>query len=199
MDITSDLNIPSLACVLVDRKGSHIGVGAASGFDYNEMARQSAGEALAVLSGQPEVSGMPLDEKYEPFLTPGIGRNVRMKMWHGEAWVERLDFFIQGKDRDVEEFMAPTAHISPHVQERLSHVLDECRRLGEGYEVYCFEARSPVLKDVGYNVVKCIVPRLINLYLREHRATIAAPRLREAASRLGVEGTSLNPWPHPFP
>ena len=80
------------------------------------------------------------------------------------------------------------------------HLWVSAARFGAGYEPFAYEAKHPLLDELGYASAKVVVPKLLPLYLNEHLATAGAPRLREAMDNLGLPpAAELNPWPHPFP
>jgi ribosomal protein S12 methylthiotransferase accessory factor len=79
-------------------------------------------------------------------------------------------------------------------------------QLGEaGYEVIVTDITTPDIAEVGFSVVRVIVPGLVPLHGNHLRPFLGAPRLFEAPFRpwwdrhgWSPEG-ALNPFPHPFP
>src|SRR3989344_2034336 len=201
LNTTTDLGVPACACVLVDAAGEEpiITVGGGSGFSLKELIFQSAGEALAVHASVSSRVAHVLPDTYEPFNDPRMGRNERLSLWRGHKMLERFRFFISGARQSFEGFMGEAVwHDTP--AKRLAYILGRFRQRGAGYEAYVFEATHPVLKTLGYTAVKAVVPRLMHLYLNEHMATLAAPRLRDVPPQLGyTPAETLNPLPHPFP
>ena len=201
LNTTTDLGVPSCACVLVDAAGEEpiITVGGGSGFSLKELIFQSAGEALAVHASVSSRAAHVLPDTYEPFSDPKMGRDGRLSLWRGHKMLERFRFFISGARQSFEGFMGEAVwHDTP--AKRLAYILGRFRQCGAGYEAYVFEAAHPVLKTLGYHAVKAVVPRLMHLYLNEHMATLAAPRLRDVPQKLGyTPAETLNPLPHPFP
>ena len=201
LNITTDIGVPSCACVLIDAAGEEpiITVGGGSGFSLKELIYQSAGEALAIHAGVSSRAAHALPEGYKPFTDPKMGRDERLSLWRGREMLERFRFFVSGARQSFEGFMGDAVwYDTPEKQ--LAYILGRFRQLGAGYEAYVFEAAHPVLKTLGYTAVKAVVPRLMHLYLNEHMATLAAPRLRDVPPKLGYTATeTLNPLPHPFP
>ena len=201
LNTTTDIGVPSCACVLIDRANDTpvISVGGAAGFSLGELILQSAGEALATHASASSREAYEVASGYEPFTDPKIGRDERLRMWKGNEMLERFRFFISGKFQSFEGFMGDAVwYTTP--QARIAYILERLKMLGEGYEAYVFEAAHPVLKTLGYHAVKAIVPRLMHLYLNEHMAMLAAPRLRDVPPKLGyTPAEALNPMPHPFP
>ncbi len=201
LNITTDIGVPSCACVLIDNTGEEpvISVGGAAGFSLKELILQSAGEALAIHEFTTSHARHELPSGYKPFTEKALGRSERLALWKGQDRYEQFKFFISGPLQSFEGFIGDAVwHTTP--QARLAYILDRMKTFGKGYEVYSYEVEHPVLKTLGYHVVRAIVPRLMHLYLNEHMATLAAPRLREVPVKLGYAAAQmLNPWPHPFP
>ena len=201
LNITTDLGVPACACVLVDAAGEEpiITVGGGSGFSFKELIFQSAGEALAIHASVSSRVARVLPDMYEPFTDPKMGRDGRLSLWRGHKMLERFRFFISGARQSFEGFMGDAVWCDTPTKQ-LAYILDRFRARGAGYEAYVFEATHPVLKTLGYTAVKAVVPRLMHLYLNEHMATLAAPRLRDVPQKLGyTPAETLNPLPHPFP
>ena len=113
--------------------------------------------------------------------------------------LERFNFFVSGEKQSVDDFLGEAGGVSS-TKQRLDYTHDRLRSLGKGYETYLYEIEHPVLKNIGYHVVRVIVPQLIPLHLIEHSATLDSKRLREVPEKLGYRAaTTYNPWPHPFP
>ena len=201
LNITTDIGVPACACILIDTAGEEpiVTVGGGSGFSLKELIFQSAGEALAIHAGVSSRAAHILPDTYEPFVDAKMGRDERLSLWRGRNMHERFKFFISGARQSFEGFMGEVVrHDTPAKQ--LAYILGRFRQLGAGYEAYIFEAAHPVLKTLGYTAVKAVVPRLMHLYLNEHMATLAAPRLRDVPPKLGyTPAATLNPLPHPFP
>jgi hypothetical protein len=201
LNTTTDAGVPSCACVLVKhtKDGPCIALGGSAGFSVNAIILQSAREALAVLTHSSQKETFPLPEPYVPFSYRAIGRNERLALWRGERMHERLQPFLSGARQPFEAFMGDTYLLTtPRAQ--LDYVKSRLKKLGEGYEVYYYEAADPILKALGYHAVRAIVPKLLPLYLAEHMPTLSSERLKTFPEKLGLESPkSYTPWPHPFP
>ncbi len=201
LDTTSDVNIPSVTCVIVDGRTDVpiITLGGAAGFDLTSTILRSGYEALNIFQFSEGHPGFVLPEDYEPFTDARIGHQERVATWRGRHMLERLQFFLSGTPISPSDFLRSTERILS-VNERLDHVVRSLDKLGAGYEIYLYEASHDVLRALGYHVVRVVVPALIPLYLRETRATLHAPRLKSVPPKLGYRAADTpNPWPHPFP
>jgi ribosomal protein S12 methylthiotransferase accessory factor len=200
LDTTTDVGIPSLVCALIDSTSETpvVSIGSGCGFDLKSIVQQSILEALLINEYAAQEEAYHISEDYKPFTDANLGRKKRLTAWKGQKMLERFSFFTAGPPRSIADFMGTHSQIEPH--ERLPFVLEKLRNLGNGYEVYVYEVRDPILKQLGYHVVRTIVPQLFPLYLWEHAAPLDSKRLREVPRKLGYEiPGQMNPWPHPFP
>lgn len=202
LNTTADITIPTITCVVIDRahpEGPVISVGSSSGFDIEDALIQSALEALTVNAHAASLEAYKITEDYRPFADQNLHRDARLSAWKGAAMMERFAFFLSGPSERIQDFAArmPT-HES--VADRLAYVLAQLNALGKGYEVYLYEVEDPLLKEIGFHVVRTIVPQLIPMYLTEYAAPLDARRLREVPAKIGHKAAdAFNPWPHPFP
>ncbi len=201
LDTTSDIGIPSCVCVIVDSRGEEpmLVVGGGAGFDLKSTILRSGYEALNIFQFTDMDTRVTIPAAYEPFVQSSMGHRERIALWRGQDMLNRFAFFLAGRGVSARDFIAGGMGLSSS-SEQLAYVLQQLNRLGDGYEVYVYEAENPVLRTLGYHVVKTIVPALLPLYLKENMATLNAPRLRSVPEKIGFQAaTALNPLPHPFP
>ena len=201
LDTTSDIEIPSCICVLLDERSGEpqIAVGGGAGFALEKNLLSSALEALSVRNSfSDKVFSLP--SNYHPFSNkPPIGRDERIPLWKGKVMFEEFRFFVSGKRTPIAQTrFAHVAREFESVEEEYEHVLGIFRSKGPGYEVYCYSAEDPALSKLGYCVAKVVVPQLLPLYLDEHMATLDSPRLQNFPEFVRAHA-AVNPWPHPFP
>jgi len=202
LNTTSDFKIPTATCVIIDRADAArpiFSIGSGAGFTVEETLLSSAIEALAVLHFVSQQEPYPIAQSYEPFTSAAITRFERLRAWQGPTMAERIPFFLSGKKQSVHEFIGDAPSMDT-VEKRLAHITNECAAHGEGYEIYIYEVKNLVLEQLGYHVVRAIVPELVPLYLVEFAAPLKARRLKEVPGKIGYRAAKeLNPWPHPFP
>lgn len=71
-----------------------------------------------------------------------------------------------------------------------------------GREVIVVDVTSPDIADIGFHVVRVLIPGLVPLHGNHRWPYLGVDRLHELPRRLGwaeTEGRALNPRPHPFP
>lgn len=202
LNTTTDVGIPSCACVLIDRSGvgPRVSVGGGAGFRIEQMLLSSLYEALAVSNAYSKRTPWALPEgEYHPFSDTSIGRNERLKLWQNPSMFQKIEPWLGGPKQSIAEAFGNIPSFS-RVAEEYEYTLDIFRRLGKGYEVYVYDREHPVLRKLGYHVVKVIIPELVPLYLYEIHAPLGAKRLKSVPEKLGYTATNTwNPWPHPFP
>jgi len=202
VNTTSDVGVPSVTCVLIDRtlpESPIISIGGGTGFELENILVHSAIESLLINTYAADTETYKLSTPHEAFTDARIWRPQRLSAWKGSEMERRFDFFISGKKQSAEEFMGHAGSLRS-TEEQLAYILEKLGKLGEGYEVYVYEARNPVLKTLGYHAVRTIVPQLFPLYLWEPAAPLESKRLGEVPQKLGyAPARKINPWPHPFP
>lgn len=199
LDTTTDIGIPTSACVIVhDEAGTpFVSVGAASGSSAVDSFLNSLREALVVQTGAAEKRGsVKIGTDYIPFADRTIGMEERVHIWYGKEMYERARFLFSGARESLEEFNARFLHYdSP--QRELEAIVERMRALG--HEIYVREAKHRTLERVGYHVAKVFIPQLLPMYLHEHEAVLGKARLHELPKKLGYDRAQLNTDPHPFP
>jgi ribosomal protein S12 methylthiotransferase accessory factor len=205
VDITSDIGVPAMAAVLIDTygKGPAVTVGGGCGPDPEQAAERAMAEALGVrywLRNAMEQSVYDLPEGYEPFFTGGLDQKTRLIYWGNPGMEKEIRFFLSGKSLSIQDVPVYEWQGNKGPKGELDSLLKLFSGRGDGYEVFCYEAKDTVLDVLGYASVSVSVPALLPLYLDETKAPLGKPRIREAAIAMGYESSaSINPIPHPFP
>ncbi len=203
LDITSDLPVPTCACVLIhDENGEdpYMTLGAGNGATALDAILSSYNEAIAAQSAFDGWVNTPKVDlaSYIPFARTDIDRDGRIALWRGKEWYEKIRFFLSGDPEPYSEFASKfTPYASP--KEELAFLIDHFKARGAGYEIYAHYFEHNVLRSLGYHVVKLVIPKLIPMYLNEHLVTLEAERLRAVPKVLGYVAPEPNIYPHPFP
>jgi ribosomal protein S12 methylthiotransferase accessory factor len=200
LDITSDIGLPAFAAILLDVSGEGKGVYVAAGCEASPEAaiKRAITESLLIAHITRKRGGTwSLPEPYEPFVTP-LGQQERVRLWANPSMFERFRWFLEGPR--VSFVQVKERHQVPtDPEQELDWLIERFQRLGPGYEIYYYPVPHPVLRAVGYHVVKVMVPALVPLYLLERHAPLACRRLQETPQKLGYREVAFpNPLPHPF-
>lgn len=199
---TTDIGVPACVCVLIDRGngGPRLSVGAGAGNDPAAILLSAMMESLTVQrSTSREFSEIPMPRIDEPFRDKTMSLGRRINLWRQPQMFPNIEAWLTGDEVDFSEaFPNPRRFGSP--KDELSYLANLLGALGPGYKIYYYEYQDPVLKRIGYHVVKVIIPELVHMYLTESDASIGAKRLRSAPVAMGyTPAEKPNPWPHPFP
>lgn len=203
----TDLGIPSCVCIILDHSGTgpKLCMGGGCSLNWNQTLMQSLIEALVLynfLSMKKTNVGYEyphLSENYRPFQDNSVGHFQRLDFWANEKMFEKDHFFFQGKKIKLDELKEYQKEFSSSDLE-LDYLTKKFKSFGKKYEIFYYQIKNEILDDLGYEVVKVIVPSLMHLYLNEVNAPLGTERLKETPSKLGFSSAEkFNPWPHPFP
>jgi ribosomal protein S12 methylthiotransferase accessory factor len=202
LNTTSDLGIPTATCVIMDMADATnpvYALGSSAGFTLEDTLLSSLVEAYLVHHFVSQREAYILPQGYEPFISTALTRNERLHAWRGKEMAERSAFLFAGEMQSTDAFIGAYPRFDTAMKQ-LAHIASDFATRGTGYRIYTYEAQDPVLSDLGYHVVRAIVPELIPLHLSEFAAPLNARRLREVPGKIGQKAAEkFNPWPHPFP
>jgi len=210
LDTTTDIHIPSIACLILSPlPNGHTSISMTGKChpDPHRAVELSLLEHASSLNSPITQAPISISSPaYVPFADKKIGRSERIKMWRSGEMTNEISFFISGKEISFENWASKFPAAPTDQDSALSRVLAEFARMekesGQAYEVFRYGARHPILQELEYRVVKIVVPALMPLYLRESAACLDSVRLREVPKKLGympVPIDAYNPLPHPFP
>ncbi len=202
IDLTNEFSVPSILCIAYDESSEgepYVAIGAGTGFNTEKALTTAIEEAISVSAfNNNKKSRFILPENFKPFLTD-IGRKERLNMWAGKELIKKLDNILFGKEKkSMANFLAQTRTFK-NEEEELEIILEKLKSFGPEYDVYMHEIYSPILKRLGYYVVKVIIPALIPLYLTEKYAPIESLRLKKYLLRNGKTANDIKSYPHLFP
>lgn len=205
LDITSDINVPSVCCVLVidSVTGKRVALGASSGFDGISNLFAAAVEANITISTIYFKEPFILEKDYVPFSDGKINLQERRMLYTTDSMYECFKFFVSSSEKinirvwsQAEKALQnnPTRQI-----EYLKKIFKEKVKENKQYDVLVFKFKNKVIKIFDYKVVKVICKALYPLYLNESLVDTEHPRFQEFLKNKGLETKAkLNIWPHPF-
>ncbi len=205
LDMTTDIRVPSIAVVVIDRATVHprLYVCAAAHMDPLRAIASALHEMNAVFGCFDNGKEVALPPDFKPFLTP-FDREHRLRYLSGVELIAQAAWFFSGEEVLYEDMAGSFDAVSKSDKAQLRDVIAMLAARGDGYELYTYEVQAPILRALRYHVVRACVPKLMPLYLSEPHATIDSDRLREFAE---FRGMSFSPQalltgpalPHPFP
>jgi ribosomal protein S12 methylthiotransferase accessory factor len=208
-DTTTDLGVPSCICVLIDTydKGPKVSISGSAGLNWEDILSKSLVEALSIFhwlykiwERENAINYYDISESnLKPFADRKIGQAERSNFWANGINFKYFQFFLEGKMQDLSVIGGQLPKLrSPG--EELNYLKEKFTKMGQGYEIYYYQAKNKILDDLNYYSVKVIIPQLISLYLWEHNAQLGGCRLKDVPKKLGFEpAENFYPWPHPFP
>lgn len=203
LNVTSDIKVPAIVTILVDRSGygPSVTLGGGCGIDPSSAIVRGLCEAIGVrymLRDRFKDTDFDLPKAYIPFTTD-VSLEQRMVYWGNPGMQKKIQFFLNGPPHTLEESFAGFPQ-NLNSKAELAYLKGLFQGKGERYEIFYYQARHEILETLGYSSVSVSVPALLPLYLTETRAPLGNPRLQEACAALGhAPRGAINPIPHPFP
>ncbi|ESS10170.1 MAG: thiazole/oxazole-forming peptide maturase, SagD family component [uncultured archaeon A07HN63] len=196
LDATTDLGIPVVIAVLIDREASPaVTVAAAAGRSIPDVIESALAEAvqtrLSAIHRLDATDRSPADVAVEE-ITEFADRAL---FWAAQDRISDLDFWIDSDRETTVDAMEPDDD-SP---------LDPIERVtAAGYDLYAVDVTTRDVSNLGCSVQRVIAPRLQPLYLVERLRYFGGERLYETPVEMGYRDTKpretdLNTVPHPFP
>lgn len=196
VDITSDLQIPAFASLLLDRTGlgPAVSVGLKAGLNEEETIIGAIEESLMVRSWIRDIF-MYTETKMK---IPNTIETVedRACFWFKPESIEYLDFWLKhGRRKKLESRKALDEHNEFH---QAITLLKKA-----GIDIFYVDITQPKMKKFGFTVVKVIIPQLHPFYLEEKYPYLGGNRLYDVSVKLGFQSSphhenQLNKIPHPF-
>lgn len=198
-DFTTDIKIPVVMAMLIDRSGKSPAVATGLGChqDGTTAFRKAIFEVCQARFGDIER------------MAGGAGANLHQyndvqnlddhsAFFYSTARLGELDFLFN-HDQWVKVEDLPTYKSSAEVEKLQSLV---ARLHSVGVEPYLVEITTPDIASLGFRVVRTLASELVPIYFGYGQEPLGTRRLFEVPARLGYGGlrteTDLNPCPHPM-
>ncbi len=196
IDITTDIGIPTFACIVIDKTGigSAVLIGLRSNLNTIDAIEGCIEEALHSRDWMRHVH----ETEYNTFKTNSseeiINLENRGMYWYDKKKIKYLDFWLRQKPKKLKDYSIP---ILTHHGEILKHLKDVLKN--KDYLVYYVDVTIPEVKSTGYKVFKVIIPQLQPLYLDERFRYLGGKRLKQVPINMGYKlKNNFNKIPHPF-
>ncbi|MBI2675426.1 MAG: YcaO-like family protein [Candidatus Aenigmarchaeota archaeon] len=192
-DITTDIQIPVFLGILVDRtgKGPAITVGAKAGLDAEKTIIGAMEEAYLTRPWIRELLLKPderISERNE--LLDDIDK--RGIFWSKRNMIKHLDFLLKSKE---------TKSVNEYKKVGKKNMLEVCFSFLKKMDVFFRDLTTPEIREIGFKVVKILIPQMHPLHLNEEYKYLGGERLYSVPETLGFHrkrGGELNRIPHPF-
>lgn len=200
-DITTDTNIPTMMCILIDRSGEGpaVSVGLKCHLNPREAIIGCLEEAQPA---RPWIRSMMLKGEHNL-------KNVKKQMktistveergilWSDRDMVKHLNFLF--KKRKFVRIKNHTTYLGKSIIENLKILLNTLQN--KVSDIIFVDVTTADIRKLGFKVVKLIIPNLQPLYLDERYRYLGGGRLYKVPQIMGYGKGSknmLNDIPHPF-
>lgn len=197
LDITSDLGIPVVVSIVINRTGigKAISVGLKSNLNMIDAIIGSIEEALHTRSWlRSEYEKSPKKVK-PPDLQKNSSIKIRGFLWYPIEAIKNLNFWIQSPEKKT----VPAYYQAFSSGQELGKLIAIFKK--SNCQIYYKDLIVPALRKLGYYVVKVIIPQMQPLYLNEKYPLLGGRRLYAVPEKLGYKRraeSELNRYPHPF-
>ena len=192
-DITTDIKIPAVMTILIDRSsiGPFVSVGLNAELDPIKAVLGSIYEAHYTRPWMRSIKYKFGDKNIDNI------RSIedRGLYWYKKSMIDKLDFIIKsGKKKKFEDIENLSTESSINNLKTALNFLKERKMT-----VIVADATTPDVKSLGFNVVKVMIPEMEPLYLDEKYRHLKNDRLRTVPKTLEYKSLKvLNEVPHPF-
>lgn len=195
IDIKTDLEIPAVASVVVDRSGlgKAISVGLKSSLDIESAIIGSINEAFHTRTWVRESYIKNPVKITKTDLIKNSSIKNRGLFWYNKEAISKIDFFI----KDLEKIDINLKDKGLSTKKQLIKI--EAILKKKGYDVYYKDITPKYFEKIPFKVVKVIIPGMHPMYLDEKYPLLAGKRLKNVPVVLGYKNSNkLNDCPHPF-
>lgn len=180
VDITTDLGIPSMLGLVIDRTGlgPAISVGLSADLDPKVAAIKAIKEAF---HSRPWIRKLMIQNKINRDINTFEGRAL---YWSDVKMLKNIDFLIKQKKHSLKgclKYKTMKAKIIKIMEIFKKHNLD----------VFFVDVTTSEVRKCGFCVTKVIIPGLMPLYLDEFYKDVYGNHLR-------LDKSKINKIPHPF-
>lgn len=191
LDTTTDLNIPSVVSLLLDKKVGGLILSGASSINMEKAVESSIREL-------PFMFHLFNETKTNNYLPDTIGRKERLFYWAFKMDMSSIQFLLKGPEKKLSEY---NKFNFGSKEEELLFVTSKFKEKTNCYDqIFVYVAKNKVLSKLGYTAIRVIMPKLYPLYLYESKMLPFSLRLQEFNLwKNGGQEFVLNVEPHPFP
>src|SRR5215472_12614182 len=201
-DITADLAIPVLLGVLVDERqdGLAVAVGASANLDPQTAALKALNEAAQVRRWLKVMKQQSAGHSYRADFTDVVTFEDHVRLFSSLSSIAYLDFLLTNPETtDVTSIRSFGAATTRDDLKTCVLALAE-----KGFEVIAVDLTQPDISDLGFHVVKVLIPGMIDLNSDHNYPLLGGERLYTLPRRLGhtdrdPQEKELNSVPHPYP
>jgi len=201
-DITTDLQIPVLFALLIDKQndGLAVAAGASANLNPEAAALKALIEAAQVRQWLKLIRQQDRNDRYREDFSDVVSFEDHVRLYGSLSSIPYVHFLTQSPElKDISAI--PTLGALNPVQD-----LKRCVKAlaSKGFDVLVVDLTQPDVQELGLHVVKVLVPGMIDINADHNYPLLGGDRLRNVPRTLGgidhdVRETEFNVIPHPFP
>jgi ribosomal protein S12 methylthiotransferase accessory factor len=194
LDITTDMEVPVFAAVIVDRHGEiAVSVNTVAGFDIIRTLEKLLDEAVQAI--QYSVVAEDVSEMGSSIQT----FEQRRYFWSTQDKIPYISFFLQGRKKDFHEIRTIDEMSDIKTKNNKIKVILK----NKNYECFVTDVTSHEARIAGLHVIKVIIPQLVPVYFHEKEKPLGVQRLfsfpvMHGYSTILSKEEYINNIPHPF-
>ncbi|MHA1756470.1 MAG: YcaO-like family protein [Promethearchaeota archaeon] len=199
-DISSDIHIYTFLAILIDEseRGNAVTLGLKTSFNPKEAFIGSIEEALPIRCWMRDLlSNKPNIKKIEKNQTKIITFEERGLLWSQKSMIKKLDFLLKNrKTENLDELKDLSSHSSKENLKKILNIL-----LKKKLQVFFVDITTRDIEQVGFKVVKVVIPQMHPFYVDERFKYLGGDRLYNVPKKIGYKiknENELNKIPHPF-
>lgn len=207
IDMTTDIALPSMMAVIIDRTGLGpvLHVGAKTSLNAAEAIKGAVFEVLRGRLGFRKMTplsknSMKRQEELNRDPSQIVTFSDRFLFWDSLDKISKIEFLFRGSAKEVSQLeQNKYQEVSPAEKLQIAvKLLQE-----KGVNVYGVDITMPQIKEEGIFVAKVVSPQLHPLYLTEKMRHLWSERVFRVPVSLGyrqkpLQESELNHLPHPF-
>jgi ribosomal protein S12 methylthiotransferase accessory factor len=200
-DITSDIKIPSFLAVIIDNtgKGPAVCLGLKASLNYRDGIIGAIEEAQ---HARPWIRDLMLSNNLKKIKGKNFNLSKledRALFWSHKKMIKHLNFLLENKSaKSINKIFDQSSDSDLKNFNTVLKILNN-----HDLEVVFTDITIPRINEIGFKVVKVIIPQLQPLYLNEQFKYLGGERLYKVPKILGytkdeTKEDDLNHIPHPF-
>lgn len=197
IDMTTDIGLPTVMALIIDRSGGGPAVHLGNSTDLN-IKKAVWGAVCESIKGRIFFRSASQKEKINPSKIKTFVE--RSNFWHRPEMIEKVEFLFRGSKKKIgSEEELKYQNFSG--KEKLKIVLNLLKK--RKIELYGIDITLPPIKEENIWIMKVVSPQLQPLYLNEEMRQLWGERMFKVPQILGYRSNfsslkELNPLPHPF-
>lgn len=198
LDTTTDLEIPSIAVVVIDKTGLGpcVAIGLSAGYDIKSAVTHAFEEALMVRSWQRDLFYYSTEATRKIKASDITTIEERAGYWFPKKMLKKINFLLASNKKSNLRL----EHDNVSLKTSLDLTIKKIKKVSDAYYV---DITPSDVKSKGFFVVKVVAPELLQGYALERFRPVGLKRLYKAPVSMGIfkkplTYNELNKIPHPF-